>query len=748
MKPAIRTISLLVIEDDEPFRLLIRDNLEQDASMRVEAAEASTLRDGLRYLETRPFDVVVLDLNLPDSQNLEALDEVRRAAPQVPAIVLTGSYDPDVAARVMRRGAQDFLPKQSFGHCRLGDPIRHAIERHQIAIELERSRQEQARSDSRCRLILESNTDAVLIVDHEGRVCFANPSAAIMFGRSVADLCGEVFGFPVTRDHVAELDIRRPGGGTGVAEMRVTAVDWDGHPSLLAALRDITERKRDEERIREQAALLDRTSDAIIVCGLDDVIRFWSKGAERVFGWSTAEAVGRSLLDEMFVPRDAFDAAMAPLRRDHPWSGELKASRRDGSAITIEGRYTLLFDRSGRPEAILALNTDITERKRLEEQFFRAQRMESIGTLAGGIAHDLNNVLTPILVAVTSLRESLTDPSQAETLELIESSAQHGAQLVKQVLAFGRGAQGQRIPVNPLQVARNVAKIVKDTFPRAIDFRLKTAPDLWTLTGDPTHLHQVMVNLCVNARDAMPCGGALTLELANAVIDAGMFTPNGEAVDPGNYVCITVSDSGHGIPTAIQERIFEPFFTTKEIGQGTGLGLSTVLAITKSHGGFTVLRSREGEGTVFKVHFPALAAPTATLSETPPAAGTLPRGSGQTILLIDDEHIIRSVSRLTLERFGYKTKLAVNGADGVAIFAQHPGQIDLVITDMNMPVMGGAETIAALRAIDPAIRIIGSSGLPPDVAADALPGHAVDGFIAKPYGTSDLLLTVHRVLNG
>ena len=387
---------------------------------------------------------------------------------------------------------------------------------------------------------------------------------------------------------------------------------------------------------------------------------------------------------------------------------------------------------------------DITERKKFEAQSLRSQRMESIGTLAGGIAHDLNNVLAPILMAVQLLRESVTDETGQGLLSIMQSCTERGADLVKQVLAFARGVEGERILVNPSHVVRDLQKIIHDTFPKNIHFSLNPGRDLWTVTGDPTQLYQVFMNLCVNARDAMPDGGGISITMENVVLDEVYAGMNPEA-KPGAFVLVKVTDTGTGIPPAIREKIFEPFFTTKEIGKGTGLGLSTTLAIIRSHGGFISLSSERDKGTSFHIYL--LANTNIKESDTTVIERVqLPCGNGELVLVVDDEEGIRGVAQKTLERYGYRVILAANGAQAVAHYAQRRDEIAVVLTDMAMPVMDGPATIIALRAINPKVKIVGSSGLASHGGVAKAAGAGVNHFIPKPYTAEKILGVLALVL--
>jgi signal transduction histidine kinase/CheY-like chemotaxis protein len=416
---------------------------------------------------------------------------------------------------------------------------------------------------------------------------------------------------------------------------------------------------------------------------------------------------------------------------------------KDGSRVSIIIGAALFEDTK---EEGVAFVLDLTDRKKMEQQFLRAQRMESIGTLAGGIAHDLNNVLSPILMSIELLKDMAQDELGLKLLETLKGSAQRGADLVKQVLSFARGVECERLVVNPIHVMRDLMKVMRDTFPKSIEARFTPERNLWTVTGDPTQLHQVFLNLCVNARDAMPKGGNINIGMENIVLDETYAAMNPGAA-PGSYVMVKVEDNGGGIPPAIRERIFEPFFTTKEMGKGTGLGLSTTLAIVKSHGGFINLYSEVGQGTKFKIYLPANPSQSAS-DDAAVEQSRLPRGNGEMILVVDDEEAIRKVAKGTLERFGYRVLLAANGAEGVALYAQQRQGISVVLTDMAMPIMDGPSMIIALKAMNPEIRIIGSSGLASNGGVAKAVGAGVQFFVPKPYTAESILTTLQKLLHG
>ena len=387
---------------------------------------------------------------------------------------------------------------------------------------------------------------------------------------------------------------------------------------------------------------------------------------------------------------------------------------------------------------------DITERRKLEQQFLRAQRMESIGTLASGVAHDLNNILTPIMMSVAVLRMGMTDEKFAGLFDNIEMSAVRGAEIVKQVLTFGRGLEGEKHPLQVEMLMNEMEKMIRSTFPKDITVECLKGPHLWLVLGDATQLHQVLLNLCVNARDAMPDGGNLRLSAANLAIDASYASMLPEST-PGPHVLIEVSDTGSGIPPDILERIFDPFFTTKEVGKGTGLGLSTVHGIVKSHGGLLKVASEPGKGTTFQVYLPAAPDQEAGVDAT--ASAPPPTGQGELVLVVDDEPAILNAASSVLEAHGYRVVLAANGVQAVTVFTQNSPEIDVVLTDVMMPGMNGVLFLRTLRKIRQNIPVIVSTGLGEKADLDTMRALGIETVVHKPYNSNMLLHTIHGALH-
>jgi PAS domain S-box-containing protein len=614
--------------------------------------------------------------------------------------------------------------------------------------------------DARYRALFDHLPQPALVCDAiSGRIVEMNRAALAMYGYddeearrlSTDDLQARGVG----DDGIASCDggrvarHRTKAGAVLFVEMHASDLELDGLHCRLCVAHDVTERVRMEERSREQAALLDAANDSIVVRDLEDRVVYVNAAAERALGRRRAEMLGERF--EALFALDPVLAKDAPVPAARPfvttlaegaWSGEHVLSDAQGAKRILSTRMSLVRDEGGQARAVLMISTDVTEQRRLEEQYMRAQRMESIGTLAGGIAHDLNNVLAPILMSVDLLRCGDVTPELADTLETIEAAATRGAQMVKQVLSFARGVEGERVKVRPDFVLRDVARIVRDSFPKSVQLAVDVREDVPPVVGDATQLHQVLLNLAVNARDAMPDGGTLTLKAEGVRLDEHYAAMSHDA-KPGSYVVLTVADTGAGIEPAAREHLFEPFFTTKEVGKGTGLGLSTALAIVKSHGGFIQVESEPDKGAVFRVY---LRAEGGDGEPEEGRSGTdLPRGNGELVLVVDDEPSVLRVTKQTLEAFGYRVLTASDGAEAIAAFAKHEAEISVVMTDINMPIMDGPATVRALRRIDPEVRIIAVSGV--HRGASAKTGELdVQRFLAKPYTASTLLSALREIV--
>ncbi|QYM78011.1 PAS domain-containing protein [Horticoccus luteus] len=528
-------------------------------------------------------------------------------------------------------------------------------------------------------------------------------------------------------------------------------VDFAGRPARLACSIDVTEQENTLAALRESEARFKLAARAV-----SDVLWDWdlrantlwrSDGYQTAFGYPPEEIQpGLDSWSDRLHPEDrervvqSLHAAIAHV--ESSWSAEYRFRRRDGSYAFIHDRGLVMRGADGHPVRMVGGMSDLTERKNLELQSLRAQRLESVGTLAGGIAHDLNNVLAPILMGLDLLRSFTPgEPECQRLITTIESSARRGASLVRQVLSYARGVEGERQPLDLTTSVQEIARIAEETFPRAVTIVTNLPARLPPILGDATQMHQVLLNLAVNARDAMPDGGTLTFTADRLDVAGPALLPG---LNPGPHVRLRVSDTGTGIPAALHERIFEPFFTTKETGRGTGLGLSTVHAIVRSHGGTVHVESAPGHGSTFSVYLPVSpAAAEAHPDDTDLAA---PRGRGETVLIVDDELSIRTVCQHTVEAFGYAAVTASDGAEAIARFATNPHAFHLVLTDMVMPGMDGPTAIRELLKLRPDLPIVAMTGLD-STKQGAVARQWVRDVLPKPFTADQLLRTLRRALD-
>ncbi len=755
MKQALR---VLLVEDstadaDLILRALHEAGFEPDWT-RVDTEEAylASLDPGL--------DVILSDYSMPQFDGPRALELLGQSGLDVPFLTISGTIGEDVAVESMKLGASDYLLKDRLS--RLGQSVRQSMDRRRLGRERQRAEEALRESEERLKLALASSRMGVWEWDVQTGSVFWSPECLGILGIGGLDGTIEAFARWMHPDDAvrAALSWKEALAGLSVyqAEFRILRPDGElrwlanigrartnqmGRPlGMVGTMQDITERRLADERIAEQAALLDKAQDAILLRDLERRVVFWNQGAERLYGWTAGEVVGRDTSTFLYPVQEQLDPVMKLVIEKGEWRGELQHLTKAGHEVTVESHWTLVRDAGGSPKTILSINTDITEKKKLEAQFLRAQRMESIGTLAGGIAHDLNNVLTPIMMSIDLLKMRVKDSASLETLDTIAASARRGAAMVSQVLSFARGAEGARMEVRVAPLIDDLVKISADSFPRNIRFKTSCDPALWSVIGDPTQLHQVLLNLCINARDAMPAGGCISITAENLAMDEHYAVMKYEA-KAGPWVVVHMADTGTGIPPEIIDRIFDPFFTTKGVGQGTGLGLSCSLAIVKSHGGFIRVESKPGKGTQFDLYLPA---ETASAEMQPAPAQTTPVcGNGELVLVIDDECDVREITRQTLEAFGYRVLLATDGAEAVELFARHE-EVVVVLTDMMMPVMDGLATIQVLLRMAPSLPIIAASGLTTNGSLATATGLGIKHFLAKPFTGEALLSLLHQVL--
>jgi len=544
-----------------------------------------------------------------------------------------------------------------------------------------------------------------------------------------------------------EACVRCRDGSTRHVVIDALPLDFNGEGAgVCCAVRDQSVPIRTEGHVREQASFLDRRDEVIIILGLGGEVAFWSRGAQTLYGIPPERAVGRPFPEELVADPAQLSRALRSALEKGEWEGELHQRNSSGAELLVESRWILLRGAGGRPESILVLCEDAEEARLLGEERLRAQRQECIGTLAGGIAHDLNNILQPISIALDLFRVRLPDRDSQELFEAVDSNLRRATELVRQILTFTSGVRAERSLAEAPALLGEVSNFVRQAFPKTIRFEAVSGASVSPFACDPTQIEQVLLNLCVNARDAMPDGGRLRIEASDFEVD-GNYAQRHPQAKPGNYVRISVSDTGMGIPRRLRKKIFEPFFTTKGPEKGTGLGLATVIGIIRSHGGFLTLETEEGCGSSFHVFLPA-ARPGAKPREA--AAG--PRepveigGRGESILLVDDEPTVLKVMSRSLEKSGYKVLTAEDGEKGLAAFRRRRKEIQLVITDMAMPGMDGPALAAAIRKLDPAVKILCTSGLNTPSIPEPLKHLGISGILSKPCSSKAILQAIKDAL--
>ena len=509
-----------------------------------------------------------------------------------------------------------------------------------------------------------------------------------------------------------------------------------------------------EQKLRQLSRVVEKSLNLVVITDPEGRIEYVNQRFTTVTGYTLQEVLGKttSILKSGETSPETYKTLWETIRAGNEWRGEFHTRKKNGELYWERASISAITDRTGAITHYLALKEDITEHKLLTEQFLRAQRIENIGRLASGVAHDINNLLAPIMLASTMLDEELPEDTHRQLVLTIQESAKRGADIVRQVLTFARGVEGQKTLLHPQLVLAQMENILRETFPKSIDCTLSIPEGLWSFFGDATQLHQVLLNLCVNARDAMmPGGGTLAMAAENVEIDEN-YAATAHNVKPGRYVLMKVSDSGCGIPTSMIDTIFDPFFTTKETDQGTGLGLSTVVGIVKSHNGFIEVDSEQGRGSTFRVFIPTTGSFVPNTVESPLEFGpeespAPPQGQGETILIVDDEPAILKVTSSFLIKNGYTVLSAGDGIEALTIYVKNSADIKLVVTDVMMPMMDGVNLTRALKKINPLVQVIAASGHTEISHKNDLRALGIQTFLIKPFNNHQLLEAIHNAIS-
>ncbi len=756
-----------------PLKVLIAEDNPADVELLTRQLRRSGFAPEVRladseatFLAALDSDVqlVISDYQMPQFSGLRALALLRARDVDLPFILVSGTIGEDLAVEAMKHGATDYLLKDRL--TRLGPAIelalqqhRHGLERRQAEQALRESEHQIRQSAAEFRLLFEANPMPMWLYDRETlRFLAVNDAMIDLYGFTREELLTMTIKEIRPPEDVPRLVVanqqqesgivhagvwrhRRKDGRLLLVEITYRGMEFQGRPGRLVLANDVTERNAAAEARRESDSRFQQLAESIPqVFWLTDpeknAMLYVSPAYEPIWGRPIAALIAnpRAWLDAIHPEdRERVQRAMLLKQTAGTYDEEYRIVRPDGAVRWIVDRAFPVRDEHGAVVRIAGLATDITERKQLQEQFFRAQRMEAIGTLASGVAHDLNNILAPVLMAAGLLKSRVMAVEDRNMLALIESAAQRGAGIVAQMLAFSRGAEGHRGRLQLRHLLKELTHLMQETFPKNITAEFDAPKDLWVVVAEASQLHQVFMNLCVNSRDAMPGGGELTITAENCRLPAVPGRPGGP------YVAVRVKDTGHGIPAGILERIFDPFFTTKAAGKGTGLGLSTVLGLVKSHGGTVEVESVVGQGTTITVLLPAIESTQADREEP---ASTPARGRGQLLLLVDDEEPILITLRRLLEARQYRVVTAQNGEEAIRVFLEHREAICAVVTDLMMPVMGGLDLARSLRQLKPNLPIIACTGLDLEEFRRDCAALGIRELLAKPFVPARLFAAV------
>jgi PAS domain S-box-containing protein len=728
--------TLLLIAHECGDARLVQEMLAKAKDVRFDLLCTDRLDLGIQHLNAGQVDAVLLDAGPPPSIPHETISRLQQIASAAPIVVFSDTSASESLLWAVRSGADDVLVKSRL-HAEMLNRVL------QIAIERKRFRESQFQERSRLSRLIAKNGDAIVVVGPRGHIRFANPAAERLFGRRLERLVGAPFGFPLIAGETAEVDILSGNGNRTVAEMRVVDFDWAGESVFLASLRDVSDRKQSEERLRRYERIVDSSSDLIVLVDRDLVCREANGAFLKAFPPDPAQVVGRPVA-EVFGTEVYAEHLKAGLERsltglEHHQQCWLEMRSGEQRFVHIAFHPYIDADQSI-PGAILNMR-DLTQIKGLEAQLYHSQKMEAIGTLAGGVAHDFNNLLMGIqgYAALMMLNTDREHPFY-EDLQGIKDIVQRAADLTKQLLGFARGGKYDVAPMDLNALARRDLEMFVRTR-KEIECHGEYEPSLWTIEADQSQMSQVLVNLFVNAWQAMPEGGRLALKTENAVVQNATAAAHG--VEAGRYVKVSVADSGLGMDALTLQRIFDPFFTTRAPGRGTGLGLASAYGIVRNHMGFIEVSSRKGKGSTFAVYLPASNKPVAAAKT---AAAPLAGGS-ERLLLVDDEDIIREVMKKQLESLGYRVTLARSGLEAVEHFARPGAAVDLVIMDMIMPGMSGGETFDRLRATDPQVKVLLCSGYSLEGQAARIMERGCNGFIQKPFSLESLSRKLRDLLD-
>ena len=775
----------------KPLRVLIVEDSENDALLLVRKLERSGFELTWKRVETteslrtalaeQTWDIAFTDHSMPRFRSRDALALVKEQGLDIPFVILSGAISEEEAVAAMQAGAVDYIRKDNL--TRLVPVVERELRAAQTRRERQQAEAAQRESQARKSAMLDSALDCIVTIDHDGRVFEWNPAAERTFGYRRAEVIGrelaEIIIPPALRERHRqglarylstgegsilgkriELTALRADGAEFPVELSITLVKTEGSPIFTGFIRDITERKRAEETLRRTEELYRRAiTAASAVPYLRDYktesFAFVGEGIQQLTGYSAGEMTPQlweSMVQETIMRGAAAGLSMEEaIRRTR--SGEMKHWQSDCIITTREGKKRWVADSSvemvnerGETTGSIGILMDITERRQIEEQLRQFQKMESFGQLAAGVAHDFNNILAVIQGHTDMMLGGIVEGNDTEeSLKQVAAAAKRATNLTRQLLAFSRKQEMQTQDMNLNEVVNGMVKMLERLLGARIALQFVPARDLPAVYGDVGMMEQVLLNLGVNARDAMPRGGQLVISTARRTIDEPYVQRNPEA-RAGDFVCLSVGDTGCGIEPEILPRIFEPFFTTKEVGKGTGLGLATVYGIVRQHQGWIEVESQVGRGTRFDVFLPASSRAAAPWVES--VASAEARGHGETILIAEDELALRRLAVRVLRNLGYEVLEAASGMEAIRVWEQHGRKVDLLLADLVLPdSMTGRELAKQMAAHASGLKVIYTSGYNPEMGETSFVFREGTNFLQKPYEPRKLAKAIRDCLD-
>ena len=759
-------LQLLIVDDEEAHIEAIRRAYDSSGAL-VDIHAVSTLQSYREYIATNPPDLALVDLNLPDGRAVEILTHPPEKAP-FPVLVMTAFGNQQIVVEVMKAGALDYVVKSPEAFTMLPRTVASAIREWQLLQSHKRVEEALRESELKYRSVFENSVVGISHALKDGRLINANQAYAEMYGYSSPDemmrkvpYVGPCYANPDDRKEVLRIL-----GEKGIMEPREMAVvrhdgskltvlvaareirDTSGNLLFLQAEHvDISARKLAEESHARLVTAVEQAAETILITDTNAVVLYANPAFEKTTGYTRDEIVGLTprLLHSGKQNPEFYRQMWSVLGAGKVWRGRMVNKRKDGTLIEEDACISPVFDASGKIINYVGVKRDVSRELQLEQQFYQMQKMEAIGRLAGGVAHDFNNLLAVILMNASELRsESSNSPTQINGLDEIILAAERGANLTRQMLAFSHRQVMQMVELPLNEVIVNITKMLHRLIGEDITLHTHLSSDKMLVQGDAGMIEQVLLNLAVNARDAMPEGGQLFIDLDCSAVDSAAATLH--KVNAGEFVRLTVRDTGCGIAPEHLSHIFEPFFTTKDMGKGTGLGLSTVHGIVEQHHGWVEVESQVGQGTTFRVLLPRLLG-TQKLKDKS-QSGVNVHGGSETILLVEDEHSLRMLALRILQQYGYRVLEAPHGNEALALWRQHHGEVDLLLTDVVMPGgISGGKLAEQMLADKPELKVVFMSGYPGEMSERGLHLDGGPKFLQKPFAPSKLAQTVRECLD-